>query len=922
MNMHGVPLNKLFGNCYKTKQTTLNKPENAINSTNPGILDEIARPGLFPDYEYDSAVFTPQSGTGPDQSNINVNPPLDKDVIVAAIVDGVRKREIRELLYGSRSTTTGCCPDVQFQPHSGAVESYDCKPGPMIHKEHNVRFRDKEEHCILEVGHGADSVHTARDTNDVSLNAFFSRPLLMETFEWDTYTPLEEVFVPWVYFSVPSVKARLANFKNLRARLHVKFMINGNSFLYGRAMASYLPLPLTNDFETSESTKVDAVIESQRPRVFLDPCTSQGGELVLPFFWNESYFDLSNNAYLEAGKIILRDLAQLRHASGASGSCTVSVFVWASDVQLSGLTHTPQSGVESEIDQANRTGSISRPASAVANIAGKLQHAPYIGKYAKATQLGASAVAGIATSFGYSRPPLTACPTPMRPTPMSSLATVTTPDLSHKLTMDDKQELTIDPTTTGLSSVDEMSIKEIAKKESWIYTAEWPKDASPGTMLFNTAVTPVLWRTRGTNDTFNLTACGYATLPFTYWSGTLKFRIQVSASAFHRGRLRIVYDPVSTGDSEFNTVYSEIIDIADSMDFTITVSNNQSHDLLTYSVPCNRNDSFVMGTTPLTSVSGNGTLSIEVLNRLTTSDNDAEGNDAQIIVYVSADDDFEVYRPSGEIQRYSFLPQSGQEMSPEAQDTSQPSEPFHTEFDKLAMDSGNDNALTSIYIGESVKSFRQLAKRYTLWRTIPTASNATSNQYVCSFRHPSFPPLRGDPDFDDGWGYFNMTYQHWVRMPYAAWRGSNRYKAVLQNVQNSRLTSFVVGLVDNSLANYALTIGLAGISVDPKTVALEGFATDTNTIVTGLTGAAIGAPQNSNTLEYEIPYQEKVRFNRWKNEDMGADPREQGGARYRFIGQTDGAGKIQFWTAGGEDFATFFWVGPPTLTCIPSVPGT
>lgn len=919
-NIRGDWLNKLFGNCIKEKQSQT-KPENAINSTYPGVSDDTARPHLFQDYEYDSSVFTPQSGNSAPSTNpdsITSNPWVD---IMDPGVSGINPAPVT-LDVPEPPSTGGCCPDFGFTPQSGAVEALKMDVAPSQHKEANVTFRDQINNYMVDIGSGADSIHTKRDTDDASLDRFFERPLKIASFDWGVTTTLFQQFNPWeLYFDNPRVSNRIANFKLLRCKLHVKFLINGNGFQYGRVMASYLPLPLDNPMRiTSSLISQDRIIESQRPHVFLDPTTSTGGEMLLPFFWPKSYLDIPTAEWGEMGEITLASLNTLRHANGAADFSTISVFAWAEDVQLSGLTQaepnsiSPQSG--SEIDQANMNGVISHPASNVAKIAGALTNAPYIGKYAKATQLGASTIARVASSFGYSKPPMTVAPTPMKPLVVSSLATVTTPDTSHKLTMDDKQELCIDPNTVGLSSVDEMAITEIAKRESYLTTFEWPMGTVKETLLWNCNVTPMLYGSiTGPPTLVNFTAMAWAALPFQYWTGSLKFRFQIVCSTFHKGRIKITYDPTNNSGSEYNTMYTEIVDIADAQDFTVTISNNQSLDLLTYRDPCGISSSVLYGDVAIaTPQMGNGIVSVYVVNELTTPNSDFQA-DIQVNVFVSAGDDFEVYAPWDKLAY--FRPQSGSELVPESQETEQPSAPFQTSYDHLGMLGDADNALALVYGGESIKSFRQLAKRFALWRATPHNVNGINNTYVSTITHPAYPFHRNDDLAADGGlgrAICNTLPLHWVRLPFAGWRGSIRYKVFGQNFILTRSATFLAERYESPFTAFTRDIAAATASADPLTVARNAVKGVTDSVY-GHAGACVASSVNTSALEYEVPYQVNYRFNGNLSKDTPLGDVQQGGARCRISAQGDATSKIDIWVAGGEDFSTFFWVGPPRMIC-------
>eukprot|EP01084_Bolivina_argentea_P235709 396542_1 len=122
---------------------------------------------------------------------------------------------------------------------------------------------------------------------------------------------------------------------------------------------------------------------------------------------------------------------------------------------------------------------------------------PGIGVYARATQMAASAVSGVASMFGYSRPVELAEIQPYKPVLIGNMANTNVPDTSNKLTLDVKQELTVDPRVMGLGSADEMTIKSIAQRESYLTTFAWNVADSSESLLWNTEVSPVWWRGLG-----------------------------------------------------------------------------------------------------------------------------------------------------------------------------------------------------------------------------------------------------------------------------------------------------------------------------------------------------------------------------------------------------------------------------------------
>lgn len=139
-----------------------------------------------------------------------------------------------------------------------------------------------------------DPTFEQAENNPTDLNKFFERPVKIFSAQWDVGAPFEESFNPWtLFFLNRRVANRICNYKNLRCKLNVKFVINGNAFYYGRIMAAYTPLFKFSDVDTIDPLSINANIPlSQRLHLMLDPTESQGGMLQLPFVWPFNALDL------------------------------------------------------------------------------------------------------------------------------------------------------------------------------------------------------------------------------------------------------------------------------------------------------------------------------------------------------------------------------------------------------------------------------------------------------------------------------------------------------------------------------------------------------------------------------------------------------------------------------------------------------
>lgn len=814
----------------------------------------------------------------------------------------------------------------------------------------NVQFSEQIDPYIYEVESTMDTTRTLQDTGDTTLENFFSRPVKVAEEEWSTSTSKSFDIDPWsLYFNNPRVANRLTNFNLLKCNLKVKVVINGNGFQYGRMLVSYLPMEQFDQLSSNAAlVREDLIQASQQPHIFLDPTTSLGGELKLPFFQHKNYLSVPLSDWSEMGELSFRTLNQLKHANGATDVVTISVFAWAEDVSMSVLTSVdqdtllPQAG---ETEEANKTGMISGPATSVAKFAAYLTGVPYIAPFALATEIGANAVSAMAKIFGYSRPAITKAPEPYRPTQISSLALTTTPDNAQKLTVDDKQELTIDPRISGIGPVDPLNIREIAKRESYLTTFAWNIGTAPDTLLWNGRVDPATWAEQGTPRAYHFPACAFAALPFQYWKGTMKFRFQIVCSTFHKGRLKIVWDPNFIADntylgfSEYNTNYLKIVDIADETDFTIECGMGQDTSFIEHHNPGVDSVTEMYSTSRFTSFdTGNGVLGIFVVNELTTP-NSIVDNSIEINVFVSMGDDFEVAVPSNQFANFVLRPQSGVlepqsgELVPEAQNTEEPSAPQQEQSCIVGLPPADDAQLNKVFFGESISSFRPMLKRYALWNTIPKASNSPR---AISGRFSAFPYFRGNvtgavdvTDGGDPYNYCNTLLLHWVTMGYSGRRGSIRYKLIPRGYQDRgdyiavqrspfKRLSDEYFYESQPIDTFAGSTKDARLSVVQR-MRLAGGGTvpwSRNPMPANL-GLALTTNQVNGALEFEMPYYSPYRFTPGKSSDLTGQMDFEAAWDWRAIfsgnDSVSASACLDVYASAGEDFQTYFFTGMPRM---------
>lgn len=890
----------------------------------------------------------------------------------------------RDRIYATMLVPLAFCSD--FEPHSGMEITYNSS----VHgatlvspnkdnewRQQQMTFSDQDTGYTYKIDDFVDDVRKSRDERVAAYKDFLKRPIKLNAYKWQVGGSLNADINPWDdYFGNNTrINNRISYFNLLRGKLCVKFVVSGTGFHYGRVLVSYMPLHRFDQMSGfSELIETNLVQQSQLPHIFLNPTTQQGGMMCLPYFYHEDYSAITARDWLELGNLQVRSLGTLKHANGGTDDVSVTVFAWMEDVEVSIPTSVdaanlqPQSGFEiqsgEEINEANMNGVVSGPASKLSSITSMLSDVPVIGPYASATSKIAGGLAMAAKAIGMSRPPITKSAEPFKPEALSSLALTTVPDRSAKLTVDDKQELSIDPRISGIGGDDPMDILSIAKKESFYTSFIWPKSANIGSQLFEVRVQPTIWD-ESTAGVIHLTALGYASMPFTYWTGTLKFRFQVQASAYHKGRLRVAYDPnwldanaASNGDDMISN-YTQIIDLANTTDFTISVTQGQTTSLVGHFYPgenvvseCFHGHDGITPPTPYIAKEKfvtNGVLGITVLNELTTPSS-VVNNDVRVNCFVSAGDDFQVFDPNDYIKNFAvinlgfdaqsgFEPQSG-EMKADKIDDNEIDMPLQSATKALG-GSIVSPKLNEIYTGECIKSLRSLAKRFSLYHVAPLENVGPSPNSVVRWQavYPSFPPYRGPTfggtpvsDFID-YQTVNMTWLHYITLGFQGNRGSIRWKIVPIGRSNSDIilsadrsttrvkNPFIRGLSTtiqpdtyDAYARYLMTHEVAGAgNAEP---------------VSHLSGGTVSHPTVNATIEVESPYIHNFRFRPGKrgtlatrdNTRYGYDNTIRVQALTWFQSSTAYDNSLLFYIAGGEDFTTYFFTGCPPLQYQPTFP--
>jgi len=470
----------------------------------------------------------------------------------------------------------------------------------------------------------------------LELNDFFLRPVLIDDFTLQVNTPTIQAIKPYKLWSDdPTVRAKLSHYTYLRGTLCVRIVLSATRFHFGSMVVSFQPYADSNqvlngliDMFNAESNSVIRLINNyltQSPERYLIKFGADNSmEMRLPMLapkqgvrlFNKDGTLITNSTPFEEfgplGDLYYSTLSSLRVANDDKLSpVNIQTYAWMEDIELGPTTATDMNitaeamPIEKKAvqfrdvvnsnttlktvgnfaekyadDEYSDAGPVSKIASAVSNIAEKVQDIPVIGVAARATSMVAGKAAKILKFFGFSKPVQLEPLIFVKNLPYSNGALLENKDTSFKLTADPKQELSIQP-IGGEYSMDPMAIKFLTSRESYFHSFLWSENDTPRTDTL--AVFPVMPMIDTQYDpdfetkiVHQLTSLGYASVPFKHWRGTISFRFEVVASSFHRGKLMFIYEPnlygfalTESNVSDLNQQYIYYLDIEDGRDLTI-----------------------------------------------------------------------------------------------------------------------------------------------------------------------------------------------------------------------------------------------------------------------------------------------------------------------------------------------------------------
>lgn len=760
-------------------------------------------------------------------------------------------------------------------------------------------------------------------TTDTSIQQFFSRPVRTVSFSWlesDIVGPktIYAIWGDWV--SNAAVKNKLNNYAYMKGDLKIKVQISASPFYYGMLQCSYLPLPSMKPDTIAFIGNKWLIPMSQRPKFNIEPQKGDTYTMTLPFIYPANMLNVQDaSAFIGMGNLRFDIYSMLQSANGASGTgITVTVYCWMDNIVLSGAS----TGFAAQSDEYGE-GPVSKPASWIANIAGRLSNVPIIGPFATATRIGASAVSAIASLFGFTNVPVIEDTKPYHVEAFPKFASSEIGFPVQKLTLDPKNELSVDPRILGIDSgVDEMAIKSICMRESYLTKTTWSTADAVDAIKFTSLVTPVLYDVDAPSTAAFFTPMAQMAVLFHNWRGDIIFTFRVVHSMYHKGKLRISYDPSGQGTNNIvaqsttnNIVHTTILDIGETSEIEFRVPYQQATQFLNAVINGPYWSTSASPAFTHDSASDNGTIMVRVQNTLTAP---VASSSVDVLVYVRAADNIEFGNPEeiDYLNTASFFAPQSEDVRDVSVDSNESMGTTRTKTDLQYL----------VHFGERYTSLRQLLRRYEFVNTDYFATTGTVNSYRVGVK--SFHRFPSSPGYCPSgyhvankivgvgtapYNFVNMTMLSFFGNSFLAYRGSINWSFdVASNTPVKHMR-----VIKSSLPNVA-----SGLATETTVVTSTSQMSRQSAGYSGFAGQATTNQLTESGLNIQYPMFSKYKFQLTSpiagDVGIAADDSSSESAQLRIDYPypatlvSDGI-LVSSYVAAGTDFGLYFFLNVPTL---------
>lgn len=441
----------------------------------------------------------------------------------------------------------------------------------------NVQLGEYQDAAPL--GSSAANNETRQDPYKIAnmevftLDRVIEREYKLASLTWTTSqttgTSLGAYDFPTVLFSIPFIQQKINDFRFFRSAIRMTFRLASNRFLYGKVMVVFQPtIPLTPFLPTSVNRF------SSYPHVLISASAGEAVVFDMPYISQKRGLDLEDYVYNEMANVNVVVLNPLTDVMGEPSSAQILVTAQFIDAELwlphdqgtiptsvlGNLLRPKQIVVETQSGHIrprrskeghvkSTTGSVSETLESASTLTS------FVNRVASKTvsenlyDMGRAAATAV-LMMGLSKPTTTDTTSVVRINPYSDVPNGKGIDTCPKLAMDPENQISTVPNVGGINE-DEMELSYIASIPVLCSVPIGFTSATPATQI-------------ATTSPFDnqLTLVDFLSRNFLYRSGSLKFKIYITASQFHA--IRMVFylsDAGDTVNSDWQQCYHRVVDI-------------------------------------------------------------------------------------------------------------------------------------------------------------------------------------------------------------------------------------------------------------------------------------------------------------------------------------------------------------------------
>lgn len=580
-------------------------------------------------------------------------------------------------------------------------------------------------------------------------------------------------------FSIPQILSQSESLTLRTLRMYsfyklspvIRIQINSTQFHQGQLIAAFDPFSFTYQ---SKDIPYNIYYATGLPHVKIMASESDSVELKLPFTHPRSFLTTNvPNIFNNLGHFYLTVMNPLIVAEGTSPTVSVTIWIYSEEAQVHVpiYDHDPilepvvaTSGEAAKPVVPSETPSTSTPKKSTFELIkqGFKQGTDLVGnfmtlQFGQGLRKGQGLIDTLGELFGFDYPS-----DPISPqkhiSPLENLAVGKGKSRSQRMAIDPYSLHKIDDTVAA-ESISAMGLLNIAKMPMLLSQFNFSSTNAKDDLIFSTPVHPQM-SAQFPDGTVQRTYLSFVSNAFTYWSGGIKFDIEVVATRFHSGKILVAYVPnqfVVPSYQQATLLPNVIIDIQQTSNTTFTVPFTSSTAMKSTILPANPNSNqYVDAST--------GSLVIYVQNILTHASNVAPS--IEINIYEYAAEDFSLYVP-----RRPALNIPPPEPEGFVQVTSGISimsdQPSHT---SAVLSKDQDRSIARKHFGEEY-NLLDLLRRFSYFGTIKIVPEDNSKAfqplvYVAPFNGTSLVTQPNNV----------QTYLSYFSNIYSCWVGTMRYK--------------------------------------------------------------------------------------------------------------------------------------------------